>query len=236
MSLIPVAPFLDFARNDRKRIFHARVKENPLLGACFMSKFQSWIQTKQRKIFRTRLTSTFCTDRLGLSMCRNCSYRRLNALKAVKIISGGQTGVDRAALDAALRHGIKSGGWCPTGRLDEFGRIPDRYAVKELENGGSTERTLQNVKDSNGTVIIYPGKLSGGTEQTLHFCVEQRRPHELIDASNVSTEKAAQLIADFVRETKIDILNVAGPRASEWPEGYDYAFRVLDIFLATNHS
>ncbi|PYJ66086.1 MAG: hypothetical protein DME78_06085 [Verrucomicrobia bacterium] len=158
-------------------------------------------------------------------------------MKAVKIISGGQTGVDRAALDAALRHGIKSGGWCPTGRLDEFGRIPDRYAVKELENGGSTERTLQNVKDSNGTVIIYPGKLSGGTEQTLHFCVEQRRPHELIDASNVSTEKAAQLIADFVRETKIDILNVAGPRASEWPEGYDYAFRVLDaLLLALNAS
>lgn len=155
----------------------------------------------------------------------------------MKIISGGQTGVDRAALDAALRHGIKSGGWCPTGRLDEFGRIPDRYAVKELENGGSTERTLQNVKDSNGTVIIYPGKLSGGTEQTLHFCVEQRRPHELIAASNVSTEKAAQLIADFVRETKIDILNVAGPRASEWPEGYDYAFRVLDaLLLALNAS
>ena len=155
----------------------------------------------------------------------------------MKIISGGQTGVDRAALDAALRHGIKSGGWCPTGRLDEFGRIPDRYAVKELENGGSTERTLQNVKDSNGTVIIYPGKLSGGTEQTLHFCVEQRRPHELIDASNVSTEKAAQLIADFVRETKIDILNVAGPRASERPEGYDYAFRVLDaLLLALNAS
>ena len=155
----------------------------------------------------------------------------------MKIISGGQTGVDRAALDAALRHGIKSGGWCPTGRLDESGRIPDRYPVKELENGGSTERTLQNVKDSNGTVIIYPGKLSGGTEQTLHFCVEQRRPHELIDASNVSTEKAAQLIADFVRETKIDILNVAGPRASEWPEGYDYAFRVLDaLLLALNAS
>ena len=155
----------------------------------------------------------------------------------MKIISGGQTGVDRAALDAALRHGIKSGGWCPTGRLDEFGRIPDRYPVKELGSGGFTERTLQNVKDSNGTVIIYPGKLSGGTEQTLHFCVEQRRPHELIDASNVSTEKAAQLIADFVRETKIDILNVAGPRASEWPEGYDYAFRVLDaLLLALNAS
>jgi hypothetical protein len=154
----------------------------------------------------------------------------------VKIISGGQTGVDRAALDVALKHGIESGGWCPTGRLDEFGRIPDRYPVRELESGGFTERTLQNVKDSDGTVIIYPGKLSGGTEQTVHFCAEQRRPHELIDSSNVSTEKAAQLIADFVRENKIDDLNVAGPRASEWPEGYDYAFRALDIFLTgCNH-
>ena len=149
----------------------------------------------------------------------------------MKIISGGQTGVDRAALDIALERGIESGGWCPTGRLDESGKIPDRYPVKELENGGFTERTLQNVKDSDGTVIIYPGKLSGGTEQTLHFCVEQPRPHELIDASKVSTEKAAQLIADFVRENKIYVLNVAGPRASEWPEGYDYASRALDIFL-----
>src|SRR6266436_3316537 len=161
-------------------------------------------------------------------MCRRhaCHYR-----VAVKIISGGQTGVDRAALDVALKHRIDAGGSCPTGRLAEFGRIPDCYPLKELENGGFTERTLQNVKDSDGTVIIYPGKLSGGTDQTLHFCIEQRRPHELIDASKVSTEKAAQLIADFVRENKIDALNVAGPRASEWPEGYDYVSRALDIFL-----
>jgi Circularly permutated YpsA SLOG family len=149
----------------------------------------------------------------------------------VKIISGAQTGVDRAALDVALKHGIESGGWCPTGRLDEFGRIPDRYPLKELESGGFTERTLQNVKDSDGTVIVYPGKLSGGTEQTVRFCIEQRQPHELIDSTNVSTEKAAQVIANFVRENKIDILNVAGPRASEWPEGYDYAFRTLDAFF-----
>jgi hypothetical protein len=150
---------------------------------------------------------------------------------AVKIISGGQTGVDRAALDVALRHGVESGGWCPTGRLDESGTIPDRYPVKELESGGFTERTLRNVKDSDGSVIIYPGKLSGGTEQTVKFCGEQRRLHELIDASNVSTEKAAQLIADFVRENTINTLNVAGPRQSEWPDGYDYAFRALEAFL-----
>lgn len=149
----------------------------------------------------------------------------------MKIISGGQTGVDRAALDIAVKHGIDAGGWCPAGRLDEFGRIPERYPLKDLESGGFTERTLQNVKDSDGTLIIYPRKLSGGTEQTVRFCIEQQRPHRLIDASTISAEKAAQLIADFIRENKIDILNVAGPRASEWPGGYDYAFRTLDNFL-----
>ncbi len=149
----------------------------------------------------------------------------------MKIISGGQTGVDRAALDVALKHGIESGGWCPTGRRDEFGRIPDHYPVRELEDGGFTERTLRNVEDSDGTVIIHPGNLSGGTEQTFKFCVERRRPYELIDASHVSTEKAMQLIDSFVRENNISTLNVAGPRASEWPSGYDYAFRALDNFL-----
>jgi len=149
----------------------------------------------------------------------------------VKIISGGQTGVDRAALDVALKHGIDAGGSCPTGRLDEFGRIPDCYPLKELENGGFTERTLQNVKDSDGTVIIYPGKLSGGTDQTVRFCIEQRRPRLLIDASKIPIEEAAKLIADFVREKQIDILNVAGPRESEWPQGYEYASLGLDILL-----
>ena len=149
----------------------------------------------------------------------------------MKIISGGQTGVDRAALDVALTHGIEAGGWCPAGRFDEFGRIPDQYPVQELAVGGFTERTLQNVKDSDGTVIIYPGKLGGGTEQTVCFCRELQRPHQIIDASKISAEDAANLIAGFLRKHKVDILNVAGPRQSEWAEGYDYAFRALDIFL-----
>ncbi len=149
----------------------------------------------------------------------------------VKIISGGQTGVDRAALDVALKHGIECGGWCPAGRLDELGRIPDQYPVQELAVGGFRERTLQNVKNSDGTVIVYPGKLGGGTEQTVRFCIELQRPHELIDASKVSAQDAATLIAGFVRKHKIDILNVAGSRQSEWAKGYDYAFRVLNRFL-----
>jgi hypothetical protein len=149
----------------------------------------------------------------------------------VKIISGGQTGVDRAALDVALKHRIECGGWCPAGRLDEFGRIPNRYPLQELEVGGFTERTLRNVKDSDGTVIIYPGKLGGGTEQTVRFCQELQRPHQLIDASKVSAADAGKLISDFVHEHKIEILNVAGPRQSEWPKGYDFTSRTLDRFL-----
>jgi hypothetical protein len=153
-------------------------------------------------------------------------------VKALKIISGGQTGVDRAALDVALEHRIECGGWCPAGRLDEFGKIPDPYPVQELRDGGFTERTLQNVKDSDGTIVIYPGELYGGTEQTVRFCVELKRPHQLIDASRVAAQDAAKLIADFVRKNKIGVLNLAGPRQSEWPEGYDYASCTLDSFLA----
>jgi hypothetical protein len=103
--------------------------------------------------------------------------------------------------------------------------------VQELEVGGFTERTLRNVKDSDGTVIIYAGKLSGGTEQTVRFCQELQRPHELIEASQVSAENAAKLISDFVRKNKIGILNFAGPRQSEWPEGYHYASWALEVFL-----
>ena len=160
---------------------------------------------------------------------KGCDTWRYNQF--MKIVSGGQTGVDRAALDVALRHEIECGGWCPAGRLDELGRIPDQYPLQELEYGGFTERTLQNVKDSDGTVIIYPAALRGGTEQTVQFCVEVHRPHQLIDASKISTDEAARLTADFVRNYKIEILNVAGPRQSEWRKGYDYASRALEIFL-----
>jgi hypothetical protein len=152
-------------------------------------------------------------------------------VKALKIISGGQTGVDRAALDVALRHGIECGGWCPAGRLDEFGKIPDHYPIQELQGGGFTERTLQNVKDSDGTVVVYCEHLRGGTEQTVRFCLELHRPHQLIDALKISAEGAAKLIGYFVDKNKINILNVAGPRQSEWPEGYSYASRAMSAFL-----
>ncbi len=175
-----------------------------------------------------------------------------------KIISGGQTGVDRAALDAALKHGIDCGGWCPAGRVDELGKIPERYPVTELaraikegrspgrpSGGGSetaapwgshgdifAERTWQNVTDSDGTVIIYFAELRGGSKQTVEFCRREKRPHRLIDATKFSVEEAAKSIREFVREKNIRTLNVAGPRESEWKEGYDYAFSAIDLFLS----
>ena len=153
--------------------------------------------------------------------------------KKMKIISGGQTGVDRAALDAALKHGIDCGGWCPAGRLDEFGRIPEHYPLKEVAEGRFAERTRQNVRDSDGTVIIFRGELRGGTEQTVRFCESETRPYQLIDATKVSIEDASELIASFVYEKKIATLNVAGPRQTEWPDGYRYAFVVLERFLTS---
>ena len=164
-------------------------------------------------------------------MLRHRRSKTAATVKALKIISGGQTGVDRAALDAALRHGINCGGWCPAGRLDEFGKIPDNYPIQELKDGGFTERTLQNVKDSDGTVVIYPGQLRGGTEQTVRFCSELQRPYQLIDALKISADGALKLICDFVHRNNIGVLNVAGPRQSEWGKGYDYAFRVIEAFL-----
>ncbi len=150
----------------------------------------------------------------------------------LKIISGGQTGVDRAALDAALKLGVDCGGWCPSNRMDELGTIPAHYPLTELEQGGLAERTLRNVKDSDGTVLVYFGELRGGTQYTVECCKEFQRPHALIDAAKVSVNRAAEMIDEFVREGKISILNLAGPRESEWSQGYDYVLRALDIFLS----
>ena len=151
----------------------------------------------------------------------------------MKLISGGQTGVDRAALDVALKHGIDCGGWCPAGRLDEFGRIPDRYPLKELEQGSFADRTFRNVKDSDATIVIYCDELRGGTEFTVQCCQELDRQNVLINASKYSVEEAGAGALEFVRKNEIETLNIAGPRQSEWPAGYDYAFRALELFLTS---
>ena len=110
----------------------------------------------------------------------------------LKIISGAQTGVDRAALDSALQNGQACGGWCPEGRRAEDGRIENIYPVTELPGGGYAERTLKNVQDSDGTVIIYFGEPSGGTEKTLYCCLREHKPYLLLDAREIESGRAAR--------------------------------------------
>lgn len=149
----------------------------------------------------------------------------------MKIISGGQTGVDRAALDAAMSLGVDCGGWCPEGRLDETGRIPTHYPLRELAGGGYLERTAQNVRGADGTVIFYRETLQGGTKSTMDFCSAEGKPFRLIDAATVSPEEAARRVEEFVRVNQIKVLNIAGPRASQWPPGYEFVFQTFTQFF-----
>ncbi len=152
------------------------------------------------------------------------------ASRRLTIVSGGQSGVDRAALDAALEAGVRCRGWCPEGRLAEDGPLPDRYPLQELP-GGYPERTLRNVLDSDGTVILHFGRLEGGTLLTASLCAEWGKPCRLIDLAAVSVRPAVDAILHFIAESRIAVLNVAGPRASEEPRAYEAAREVIGTLL-----
>ncbi len=137
-----------------------------------------------------------------------------------KVISGGQTGVDRGALDAALSLGFPCGGWCPKNRLAEDGVIGEKYPLKECAEGGYAERTKKNVEDSDGTLILYTGQLTGGTRLTFQHAEFLRKPVFLLNVgSSIRLEDKERILAE-IDARKILILNIAGPRASEWAEGY----------------
>jgi hypothetical protein len=155
-----------------------------------------------------------------------------NSMALTKILSGGQTGVDRGALDAALAAGFPCGGWCPANRAAEDGLIPARYPLTPLVGGGYRERTRQNVIDSDGTAILFDGVLSGGTLLTLNLCKREGRPHLVIDASKFSAVEATVDLARFVELHDIKDLNVAGPRARQWADGYRYAVEVVGKLIA----
>ncbi len=149
----------------------------------------------------------------------------------LKIISGGQTGVDRGALDAALDLGITCGGWCPEGRLAEDGVISRCYPVRELPGADYRQRTLANVLAADGTLLIYFAYPEGGTQETLRFCLEWQKPCLLIDAAELDVARAAQRITEFLDAFSIMTLNVAGPRASSEARACDYARSCLSSCL-----
>lgn len=145
-----------------------------------------------------------------------------------KIISGGQTGVDRAALDAALELGVACGGWCPKGRLAEDGVIPDRYPLQELTSSHYPVRTEKNVLCSDATLILNIGPLSGGTALTAQLATKSGHPCKIVDLDQQSDTES---VLAWLRGHNISVLNIAGPRASKRADLYEIARNYLDIVI-----
>lgn len=156
-------------------------------------------------------------------------------IRTLRIISGGQTGADRAALDFALRHELACGGWCPAGRRAEDGVIPKRFPLQETPKTSSSQRTEWNVRDSDGTVIFSSGpELRGGSRETLEFARQQGKP--LVHLAREGTPQPELELARFIAMNKIRTLNIAGPRAPEEPEVAAYVETVLEKAWANSSS
>lgn len=138
----------------------------------------------------------------------------------VRVVSGGQTGVDRAALDAAMEMGIEIGGWCPRGRRAEDGIIDDRYPLEETPSQDYPERTEWNARDSDGTLILAAGEPTGGTAFTIVMADRHRRPYLVVDIAGEPDTKGA---VDWIFDQRIQVLNVAGPRESTYSGAYEKA-------------
>ena len=148
-----------------------------------------------------------------------------------KIISGGQTGADRAALDVAIKLNISHGGWIPKGRLAEDGTIPDRYELNEMPTESYPARTEYNVIDSDGTLIISHGKLAGGSAHTRKMAMKHGKPWFHADLNKLPTFQAAMIIEGWCSENNIEILNVAGPRHSEDNLIYGLVTVIIELVL-----
>jgi len=148
-----------------------------------------------------------------------------------KIISGGQTGADRAALDFAIQHNIPHGGWIPKGRKIEDGTLPEKYLLQEMPTGSYSKRTEKNILDSDGTLIVSHGLLTGGSALTTGFAEHHGKPWIHIDLEITSYPEAAIMIREWVGRYSIKVLNVAGARASKDPMIYQAVMDLLDAAL-----
>jgi hypothetical protein len=147
---------------------------------------------------------------------------------ALKVCSGGQTGVDRAALDAALELGLSVGGWCPAGRWAEDGPIPSRYPLTETPSAQPRQRTFRNVRDADATLVITGGEASPGTALTLGCARRLGRPVYLCGTDSPNDPAAFRT---WLEAQRVSTLNVAGPRESEAPGIYRTARDLLTRLL-----
>jgi hypothetical protein len=146
-------------------------------------------------------------------------------MRIQKIVSGGQTGADRAALDWAIANGVGHGGWCPEGRLAEDGAIPLRYLLTELPGAGYRQRTKANVRDSDGTLIVsLSSALSGGSLLTVNFAKALKMPWLHVHPGACYNDE----IISWVNANRIHVLNVAGPRESKEPGIGGFVLSLLD--------
>jgi hypothetical protein len=148
-----------------------------------------------------------------------------------KIISGGQTGAEQAALDAAIQWQIPYGGWITKGRLTEAGILPDKYQLQEMSTDSYPERTKQNVIDSNGTLIISHGPLSGGSQFTQNIAIKHNKPYLHIDLNETDAFDAAKQVYKWITVNKVETLNVTGPKAGKDPYIYRATLHFMEILL-----
>ena len=151
-----------------------------------------------------------------------------------EVWSGGQTGVDRAALDAALAVGVSTGGWVPRGRLAEDGTIPATYpGLRETPSADYAERTTWNVRDCDATLILHHGALSGGSAFTRDEAIRLGKPHLALDLDGLTPDAALTAARDWLAGFAGSRLNVAGPRASGASVIYDRARALLVALLSS---
>jgi hypothetical protein len=149
-------------------------------------------------------------------------------LRLQVILAGGQTGADRAALDWAIRHAVRHGGWCPKGRRAEDGIIPPRYQLRETPSSEYAQRTEWNVRDSDATVILGIGRrLGGGSLLTRQLAEQFGKP--VLHLSRIRDGRwAAARLRAFLRRYRVRVLNVAGPRGSQEPGVGRFVTATLD--------
>lgn len=152
-------------------------------------------------------------------------------MSAVFIISGGQTGVDRAALDAAMRYNVGCGGYCPRDFWAEDGKISNHYPLTALDDEDPNVRTAANVDLADGVCVISPGEPEGGTALASSYARETGKPVLKLGEDHRSTEDEIKRLDHWFNALSGNKINVAGPRLSEWPQGYQVTRRIFDGWL-----